>query len=362
MSFYIGDTKIIGVYVGSTEIKSSYVGDIKVYGEDEPIVNYLKFTAKANNSTIGLGTISTGQTMEYTTDGTNWLSMTTATTIQLSSGDSAYIRGMLTSSNSLNNYTKFTMSGDIKASGNINYLWNYSNPDAPLIPYCGERLFSGCTALSDITELELPSTTLAENCYQNLFRGCKSLTDVSGLVLPAMTLANSCYSSMFAFSSIVTPPSLPATTLATSCYENMFGGCSSLLSAPELSATELTDSCYRAMFRYCSGLTTVQTILPATTTKNRCYSYMFADCNSLTTAPELPAETLYNEAYQYMFSGCSKLSEIKCLATNISAPRCTQNWVIGVAPTGTFTKNPNMTSWTTGNNGIPTNWTVQDAT
>ena len=36
-------------------------------------------------------------------------------------------------------------------------------------------------------------------------------------------------------------------------------------------------------------------------------------------------------------------------------------WVKGVSSTGTFVKNPNMTSWPTGVSGIPNNWTVQDA-
>ena len=63
-----------------------------------------------------------------------------------------------------------------------------------------------------------------------------------------------------------------------------------------------------------------------------------------------------------MFYRCSSLNSIKCLATNISARKCTSNWVSGVASTGTFVKNSNMTSWTTGINGIPSGWTVEDYT
>lgn len=63
-----------------------------------------------------------------------------------------------------------------------------------------------------------------------------------------------------------------------------------------------------------------------------------------------------------MFKGCSGLNYIKCLATNISASNCTNNWVDSVASSGTFVKNASMTSWTTGASGIPTGWTVQDAT
>ena len=88
---------------------------------------------------------------------------------------------------------------------------------------------------------------------------------------------------------------------------------------------------------------------------------MFFSCTSLITAPELPAIVLANGCYQQMFYGCTSLNQIKCLATSISATSCTLNWVFGVASTGTFIKNANMSSWTTGNNGIPSGWTVQDA-
>jgi hypothetical protein len=59
-----------------------------------------------------------------------------------------------------------------------------------------------------------------------------------------------------------------------------------------------------------------------------------------------------------MFDGCSKLNYIKMLATNISAGSCLSSWVSGVASTGTFVKNPAMTSLPTGSSGIPKGWTV----
>ena len=88
---------------------------------------------------------------------------------------------------------------------------------------------------------------------------------------------------------------------------------------------------------------------------------MFCGCTSLTTAPELPATTLASECYQAMFANCTSLNYIKCLATSRAEAWCTSGWVSGVASSGTFVKNPNMTSWTTGQDGIPSNWTVIDA-
>lgn len=128
---------------------------------------------------------------------------------------------------------------------------------------------------------------------------------------------------------------LPATTLATSCYNNMFYCCYNLITAPELPATTLAAYCYR---------------------------YMFQNCTSLTTAPKLSATTLVSRCYSSMFEGCTKLNYIKMLATDISASSCLSNWVYNVASTGIFVKHPNMTSLPTGTSGIPSGWTVQNAT
>ena len=102
-------------------------------------------------------------------------------------------------------------------------------------------------------------------------------------------------------------------------------------------------------------------VLPATTLSNLCYSYMFQGCTNLTTAPELPALTLTQSCYANMFDGCSSLTYVKMSATDVTAASCVLNWMRNVSATGTFVKNANMSSWTTGNSGIPSNWTVQDA-
>lgn len=184
----------------------------------------------------------------------------------------------------------------------------------------------------DASLLSLPATTLWDNCYAYMFHGCTSLT---------------------------TAPELPATTLAVDCYYNMFYGCSRLTTAPELPATTLIDGCYSSMFQYCTSLT-VAPELPATTLADYCYSYMFYGCTSLTTAPALPATTLWDNCYRSMFYGCNNLNYIKMLATGIYATNCLSNWVSGVASSGTFVKNPAMTSLPTGVSGIPSGWTVVD--
>jgi hypothetical protein len=142
-------------------------------------------------------------------------------------------------------------------------------------------------------------------------------------------------------------------------FKDLFTGCTGITNAYKLSlpATTLSEGCYKNMFKNCTGMV-IAPILLAVTLEDSCYSNMFYGCTSLVEAPELSAATLTNNCYEYMFYGCSSLADIKCLATDITATNCTTNWVNGVASSGTFVKNSTMSSWTTGNDGIPTNWTV----
>ena len=230
-------------------------------------------------------------------------------------------------------------------------------PATVLINHCYGSMFEDCTVLK--TPPKLPATKLATMCYGSMFSGCTSLTTAPQL--RATTLVSGCYLHMFyGCGSLITAPELPATKLAERCYVGMFQGCGSLTTAPALPATTLADGCYSSMFYGCIGLRTAPQ-LPATTLAESCYRSMFIGCQFLATAPELPATTLMPSCYMYMFRNCKKLNSIICLATDISANSCTTNWVDNVASSGTFTKAASMTGWTTGANGIPDNWTVQNA-
>lgn len=116
------------------------------------------------------------------------------------------------------------------------------------------------------------------------------------------------------------------------------------------------------LFRGSSNLISAENlIMPATALTNNCYRTMFYQCSNLTTAPSLPASTLVVSCYQYMFMYCKKLSYVKCLATDISASNCTTTWLTNAASEGTFVKAASMTGWSSGASGIPSGWTVQDA-
>lgn len=233
---------------------------------------------------------------------------------------------------------------------------------AELSGSCYASMFSGCRSLTSAPQMLF--TTAAANCCDTMFYGCVSLTTPPDL--PATTLASKCYYRMFwNCTGLTAATELPATTLAANCYESMFQGCASLTDASMVSigdsSTVAEDSCCKSMFNGCANLTQPPT-LPATTLAPNCYYGMFYNVrNHLVTAPVLPAATLATNCYRDMFNQCYALTGITCLATDISATDCTTNWVQRITTTGTFSKAPSMTGWTTGDNGVPANWTVQDA-
>ena len=102
-------------------------------------------------------------------------------------------------------------------------------------------------------------------------------------------------------------------------------------------------------------------LLPATTLASYCYNSMFYGCTGLTSAPELPATTLASNCYNGMFYGCGNLAYIKAMFTTTPGSAYTNNWVNGVKATGIFVKNSAATWDVTGNNGVPTGWTVETA-
>ena len=256
-------------------------------------------------------------TIETSTDKTTWSTLgTTANTlgIPLSANGKVYIRCTTNRwTTGYSGYLRFgTYIGNYKVGGNIMSLLYGSN-------------FTG-------QETSFPTSDIYTFYY--LFYNNSYLKSAGDLLLPATTLNERCYSSMFSnCTSLISIPELPAVTLSNYCYERMFQSCASLTQAP---------------------------ILPSTTLAIGCYTQMFEWCSSLTTAPDLPAATLKDYCYSQMFHGCTNLNYVKCLATNRYTSDCTYYWLNNVSSTGTFVKDVNAT-WSTGNYGVPSGWTVQDA-
>lgn len=324
-TFRVGQT---GVYVEEAMSKQPFFVSLIDPSENRGNVQIIKYGSP------------TSLTLEYSMDGSNWNTYTMGDFIPLtSSKPRVWFRN--------NDYTKFSTGignyylvspagmsvGGAEVGGNIaslkaRDLYNFTSKD---YDFC--KLFATRTSIGKADRLYLGNyMTLTKYCYNEMFNGCTSLEKA---------------------------PELPATTLASWCYGYMFNGCTSLREAPKLPATTLANYCYDSMFLGCTSLEKAHE-LPATTLANSCYDHMFYGCTSLEKAPVLPATMLVEYCYNNMFSYCTNLKEITCLAEDISTQYCVSQWVNGVAQSGTFTKSPNMSSWPTGNSGIPSGWTVQD--
>ncbi len=224
-------------------------------------------------------------------------------------------------------------------------------------------IYGNIMSLISSTGFETANTLTGTYAFAYLFYDNTKLKNKSGaaLLLPATTLSEGCYRDLFAgCTSLTIAPALPATTMAYYCYCEMFYGCTGITTAPVLSATTLSEACYTHMFENCTGLINAPD-LPAIDMERNCYNSMFTGCTSLAHAPDLPAETLEFGCYSFMFMDCTSLNSITCLATDISATACVVQWLRNVASTGTFTKSSSMSGWPTGEDGIPSSWTIQNA-
>ena len=315
-------------------------------GNSSMTTNYFNISVERSQEFKGLTFVSTGEstislveygcpypiTLEYSTNGSTWMSYTIGETISLSNGEKLMFRegeqGNNYFSSNSSDYYKFKISGNVAARGNIMSLLDRNCARNSVPSHAFENLFSDCQTLT--TAPDLPAMVLAKMCYGNMFSGCTSLTKA---------------------------PDLPATKLAPRCYLGMFCRCTSLIEAPALLAMNLAEWCYREMFCWCTSLTESPD-LPATVLDDSCYWAMFECCTSLTKAPDLPATKLANYCYHNMFFGCTNLNYVKALFTDaLSEETTTYGWLSGVASNGTFVKSKDAT-WDVKDCGIPKGWTV----
>ena len=313
------------------------------------IQTYLTIQSLEDNNTIGFkcNLNNVKRTISISTDnGVTWTGKTSSTSgkilATLNTGEKMLIKG---------DNSSYAISGTTEGS------YNYFTSTKQFV------LEGNIMSLINSTNFDNLNTLTSERTFYRLFYNCSKLVSAENLSLPAMTLTRDCYGSMFvSCTSLTTAPALPATALAQNCYAGMFHNCSSLTTAPELPATTLANYCYHYMFWQCYSLTSAPSVLPATTLADGCYYDMFAVCTSLTTAPALPATTLVDRCYSGMFDGCTKLNYIKAMF--LTDPNYQSNnvytldWVRDVAASGTFVKNSQATWNLTGDDGIPTGWTV----
>lgn len=150
-----------------------------------------------------------------------------------------------------------------------------------------------------------------DNTFEALFAN-SNIHSAKDLILPTILTLN-CFSCMFIDSQLSIPPQLPATVLADTCYGSMFQG-TLIEESPILPAVHISD------------------------TADSCYVNMFKNCSNLR---KITAYFTRNPGGTMLF---------------------TEDWVKGVANSGTFVKNRSASWNLEGNNGIPLNWNVETVT
>lgn len=276
---------------------------------------YLTFVAEVDNVSFQLAGGVNGNTFQYSIDdGSTWNNVSIGqTTSSINTGDKIMFKASSLSIEAETGIGTIRPSGSASVEGNIMSLVygdNFVGQTSITNNFQFRKLFSGSTNITSAENMVLPATTFTKQCYSQMFQGCTNLTTPPKVVGTATARFNGDY-----------------------CFSDMFNSCTSLTKAPEL---------------------------PMTSLGTQCYWYMFQGCTSLTASPLLEAPTINTQSYGGMFYGCTSLNSITCLATaGISTNNC-NSWVTNVPSSGTFTKAASMTSWTTGVNGIPNGWTVQN--
>ena len=328
----------------------------------------------------------------YSTDTTNWARLKTS--IVVTPGSNIYLCGKGQPTNETYNGNQLSITGgSIKVFGNARFLYECDNETAGTTPtYALCNKFKNCTAITDISELVLPTskdwsyygmfegctglTTLSSNLippsiiyqyscarmfygctglttipqgfltssniykggYSNMFNGCSGLTSIPSDLLPAKYLYwVNCYEYMFANCTGLTslPSGLLSSVLAVSNYVfyHMFEGCTGITTIPQgFLPTQKASHIYSAMFKNCTSLVSVPSDLISgnlSTTYDGCCANMFYGCTSLTAAPTLPSTTLASTCYNSMFYGCRSLTTLPTLPATTLQSSCYSNMFDG---------------------------------
>lgn len=267
----------------------------------------------------------------------------------------------------------------ITTSGNIRFSNSSSSSGDNGLQY---KLNDGeWTSLSgtliDVVEgdtIQFKGTLTGSSCTQSIYGSARYT--MSGNILSLYDATN--YATLTATTSASTGCIVPKFTegpvnaenlyfpdveLGPNAFNQLFYYCTTLVKAPKaLNAQVLGNRAYYQMFKNCSNLTTTPILAATDVAGQAAYYDMFNACAALTEAAEISATAITGyEACRGMFFQCANLAYVKCLAKSITGTNAMNDWLYGVASSGTFVKSPDMSSWATGTAGIPSGWTVVDA-
>jgi hypothetical protein len=196
-------------------------------------------------------------------------------------------------------------------------------------------MFESCSSLIEAPKIENLETILSSGC-RAMFKDCTSLNSGIGEV--------------------------QINTIGYAGGYQMFYNCHNLeTELPIILAENMEDFACGYMYFNNYKLTQAPE-LPATQLTNSCYNQMFYGCSSLTTSPILSAENPVAGCYNKMFINCSNLNNVTINLsswTDSEGNIVTDNWLSGVAETGTFTSlNTNLTIDSMSPSTVPEGWTI----
>ena len=321
---YLGSTAAEAMYIGSTLVWQQGGGGTVVHDYSQ---DYFTIESLEDDNIISAQNVNCNQlpTIYYSTDnGQTWnnvtqTKMSTQNLATLNTGQKVIIKSTISKlATAYNQYNKFSGSKNFKVYGNVmsllngdNFLSNSEFASGTTYNLCG--LFYGTTTIVDASNLILPATTLYQSSYNEMFRGCTNL--VNG------------------------PKLLPALDVPKDGYSSMFEGCVSLIEGPEIMATTV------------SGTTALNRMF--------CMNRSSKVTAAMTKSPilRITNPSAYSNAYQQLFCGNGNLTEVTILAqgTNLSFA----NWLANTNAGGVI-KKLQATTFTSGSNGVPSNWTTQD--
>lgn len=307
---YTPDTRKI--YLGSQSISKVMLGGTQVWPKGGRDYSKEYFTTEF----IGDGTVYlamyTAQTvnLQYSRNGGEWtnVSSSAVTTINVATGDILQWRG----NNTAFGRSEYSSSGikgtaPFKAYGNVMSLTKNDEFEGASLTNNFELIgvLKGSKVV-DAENLIFPEGTVPKRAMGNFFRDCTEL--------------------------VIPPKILPAKILLADAYGHIFEGCGAMTSAPVIAATSIGGDALNAGFAKCSGITSVEFSGYITSVGSYAFHYCFNKC------------TAFNSIRIKVWSGISKLVN-------------PGTWMPTPAATGTFITN-DPDAWRRGTNGIPSGWSV----
>lgn len=96
--------------------------------------------------------------------------------------------------------------------------------------------------------------------------------------------------------------------------------------------------------------------LPSTAAKSYCYFNMFRECPNLVTGPHIALLNSSSQMMRYCFYNSPLVDYVRFDSVDISASLCIDNWLYGVAATGTLVCDSSLVL-PSGVSGLPAGWT-----